>query len=169
MRFTGTGYRAHDPRWSFKPISGDGAAVHGGRFNPKGTPALYLALTLTGAMIEAAQGFAFKIQPCVICSYDIDSDGIADLTTEDGRRTHAASLDEMGCAWFGLAAAHHPPPSWALARRLIAAGHTGALVPSYAAGARDDDRNLVLWRWDAASVQVYDPSGRLPKNQLSWT
>ncbi len=29
LRFTGTCYRAHDPRWAFKPASGDGAAIKG--------------------------------------------------------------------------------------------------------------------------------------------
>ncbi|TJV36829.1 MAG: hypothetical protein E5Y18_13750, partial [Mesorhizobium sp.] len=42
MRFVGTCYRAHDPRWAFKPTSGDGASSRGARFNPKGVPALYL-------------------------------------------------------------------------------------------------------------------------------
>src|SRR5262249_792496 len=60
LRFEGLAYRAHDPRWSFRPLSGDGAAVHGGRFNPKGTPALYLALDPMTAIKEAAQGFARK-------------------------------------------------------------------------------------------------------------
>jgi len=31
-------YRAHDPRWSFKPLSGDGGAIRGARFNPKSMP-----------------------------------------------------------------------------------------------------------------------------------
>jgi RES domain-containing protein len=33
-------YRAHDPRWSFTSLSGDGAALYGGRYNRKGVPAL---------------------------------------------------------------------------------------------------------------------------------
>jgi RES domain-containing protein len=35
-----------------------------------------------------------------------------------------------------------------------------------------DDRNLVLWRWGPDlphKVTVYDPTGKLPKNQLSWS
>jgi len=36
-------------------LSGDGAAVRGGRFNARGTPALYLALTIVGAVREANQ------------------------------------------------------------------------------------------------------------------
>ena len=70
LRFVGTCYRAHDPRWSFKPISGDGAAIRGARFNPKGVPALYLALSVITAVKEANQGLAQRINPCVLCSYD---------------------------------------------------------------------------------------------------
>ncbi len=64
------------------------------------------------------------------------------------------------------------PESWAVVRRLIAGGHAGALVPSFANGATMDDQNLVLWRWGPElphKVMVYDPTGKLPKNALSWT
>jgi len=57
-------------------------------------------------------------------------------------------------------------------RTLLAAGYAGILVPSFANGSTADDRNLVLWRWGRDlpyKVAVYDPTGRLPKNQLSWT
>jgi RES domain-containing protein len=72
LRFRATCYRAHDPRWSFLPLSGEGAARRGARFNPKGAPALYLALTIMTAVKEINQGFARKIEPCVLCSYDVD-------------------------------------------------------------------------------------------------
>ena len=77
MRFEGTCYRAHDPRWSFKPLSGDGAAIRGARFNPERMPALYLALGVMTAIKEANQGFAHKIEPWVLCSYDVACDDIA--------------------------------------------------------------------------------------------
>jgi RES domain-containing protein len=38
-------------------------------------------------------------------------------------------------------------------------------------GARASDHNMVLWDWGATlphKVLVFDPSGKLPKNQLSW-
>jgi RES domain-containing protein len=167
----GACYRAHDPRWSFKPISGDGVAIHGGRFNPKGTPALYLALSLETAIKEANQGFAFKIDPCVLCSYDVDCDDIADLRTERGRRQHRVAFAEMSCPWFADAIAGRRPGSWAVYDRLTAAGLAGILVPSFAPSASGDDHNLVLWTWSPHPphrVTVFDPSGRLPKNQLSW-
>jgi RES domain-containing protein len=171
LRFRGTCYRAHDPRWSFKPLSGMGSAIYGGRFNPKGVPALYLSLTIAGAIKEANQGFAFKIEPCVLCSCDVDCAKIADLRTDAGRNRHGATFKEMACAWFLEAARGAEPPSWRIANRLMAMGHAGILVPSFAPGAGPDDHNLVLWRWGARrphKIRVYDPSGRLPKNQLSW-
>ncbi|WP_352965052.1 RES domain-containing protein [Mesorhizobium sp. M0815] len=85
MRLVGTCYRTHDPRWAFKPSSGDGAAIRGARFNPKGVPALYLALTVMTTVKEANQGFAHRIDPCVLCSYEVDCEDITDLSTKQGR------------------------------------------------------------------------------------
>ncbi|WP_027998675.1 RES family NAD+ phosphorylase [Sinorhizobium arboris] len=171
MRFTGTCYRAHDPRWAFKPTSGDGAAIKGARFKPKGVKTLYLALSIMTAVKEANQGFARRIDPCVLCSYDIDCADIADLTTERGRAEHGVSLEEMACSWAGALAEGRRPASWAIYDRLHSRGAAGILVPSFAPGAEEGDRNLVLWTWGPDlphRVDVYDPSGRLPKDQLSW-
>lgn len=52
-RFRGLVYRAHAPRWATAPLSGEGAARHGGRFNPIGMAALYTALGLETAWTEA--------------------------------------------------------------------------------------------------------------------
>jgi RES domain-containing protein len=152
-------------------MSGAGAAVHGGRFNPKGSEALYLGLTIMTAIREASQGFVFKIDPYVLCSYEVDCADIADLRTDAGRASHRVDFDDLTCAWFDDSAHGREPKSWSLAIRLIADGHAGVLVPSFAPGARDDDHNLVLWNWNDRlphKVSVFDPSGRLPKNQLAW-
>jgi RES domain-containing protein len=172
VRFEGTCYRAHDPRWSFKPLSGDGAAIRSARFNPKGMPTLYLALSVMTAIKEANQGFAHKIEPCVLCSYEVACDGIAELRTPEGRAEHHVSLEDMACPWFSFLAQRREPPSWEIARRLYGEDQAGILVPSFASGATADDHNLVLWRWSDRPphrVQVFDPSGRLPKDQLSWS
>ncbi len=171
MRFVGTCYRAHDPRWAFRPTSGDGAAIRGARFNPKGVPALYLALSVMTAVKEANQGFAHRIDPCVLCSYEIDCEDIADLTTEQGRGEFSVALEDMACAWAMALSEASRPASWAIHDRLRAEGIAGILVPSFAPGAEPEDRNLVLWDWGPElphKVTVFDPSGRLPKDQLSW-
>jgi len=171
VKFEGTTYRAHDPRWSFTPLSGDGAALRGARFNPKGMPALYLSLKVLTAIKEANQGFARKIDPCVLCSYEIACEGVADLRTEATCDAEGVAFVDLDCPWFTLLAAGREPPTWPIVRRLFTAGRAGVLVPSYAPGATADDHNLVLWRWGEHHphrVRVYDPSGRLPKDQLSW-
>ena len=125
MRFVGTAYRAHDPRWSFKPISGAGAAIRGARFNPRGVPALYLGLGIMTAIKEANQGFAHRIDPCVLCSYDIDCDDIADLSTPEGRRAAGVMLDDLACAWALALAEGRRPASWDIHDRLAARGIAG--------------------------------------------
>jgi len=172
LRFVGTCYRAHDPRWSFKPISGDGAAIRGARFNPKGMPTLYLALGVMTAVKEANQGFARRIDPCVLCSYDVDCDDIVDLRTPESRADAGMRFEDMACAWMDVLAEGKRPPSWAIHSLLTAQGKAGILVPSFAPGADADDQNLVLWDWGDGlphRVEVIDPSGRLPRNQLSWS
>lgn len=172
MRFVGTAYRAHDPRWSFKPTSGEGAAIRGARFNPKGVPALYLALSIMTAVKEANQGLARRIDPCVLCSYDVDCEDIADLTSVQGRAEHGISLDDMACAWAWDLSEGRRPGSWRVHDRLREKGIAGILVPSFAPGAGSEDINLVLWDWGLDlphKIVVYDPSNRLPKDQLSWS
>ena len=118
MRFVGTGYRVHDPRWSFKPLSGAGAAIHGGRFNPKGVAALYLSLDLVTAVREGNQGFAGKIEPCVLCSYEVDCADITDLREGPTRAAADVSFEELACPWALLALERKPVPSQRLASRL---------------------------------------------------
>jgi RES domain-containing protein len=171
LRWRGVCYRAHDPRWAWAPISGEGAAAKGGRFNPLGAPALYLALTIEGMFLEMGHGFAHRFDPLTICSYDVDVDDLVDLRTDGDRAAAGVALADMSCAWAYDLAAGRRPSSWIIADTLIASGASGILTPSFAIGARVDMTNLVLWRWGSNpphKVAAHDPSGRLPKNQLSW-
>lgn len=171
MRFKGRVYRAHNPRWSFSPTSGEGAARHGGRFNPVGLPALYSSLRMETAWLEAQQGFAFKPQPLTICAYEVDSDPIRDLTDPNSLKSLGVTRAELACPWEDLATRGATPPTWVLTRKLIEEGANGALVPSFAPGAAFADVNLVFWRWsDAAPDQVIliDDERRLPRDDSSW-
>lgn len=145
--------------------------MRGARFNPKSVPALYLATSVMAAVKEANQGLAHRIDPCVLCSYEIDCDDIADLTTKEGREEFAVLFEEMDCAWAAMLADGERPSSWSIYDRLRPMGVVGILVPSFAPGAELNDSNLVLWEWGPElphKVVVHDPSGRLPKDQLSW-
>jgi RES domain-containing protein len=134
-------------------------------------PALYLSLSIETAVKEANQSFAFKIDPCVLCSYDVDCADIADLQTDAGRAAHDVMLRDMACSWFSYISDGEKPPSWRIAERMISDGYAGILVPSFAPRQTVANQNLVLWRWSdhpPHQVRVFDPSGRLPRNQLSW-
>jgi RES domain-containing protein len=171
LRFAGRCYRAHDPAWSFTPLSGAGAARTGGRFNRKGQPALYLSLDVMTSFGECTQGFTKRLQPLTMCEYDVDCDAIADLRDDATRSGHGVALAELACPWLALQLAGKPVPSHRVAERLRVSGHRGILVPSFVPGATDTNMNLVLWQWGPDlphKVDVYDPSGRLPKNRLSW-
>lgn len=171
MRLRGECFRAHDPSWSWTPLSGAGAALKGRRFNWPGLETLYLSLSFTTVFREVSAGFAHRLTPYVLCSYDVDCDDIADLRTEAGRARLGVEIDDLVCAWGASLAAGREPASWPVVRRLLADGWAGILVPSFANGATPDDQNLVLWHWGPDlphRVTVYDPSGKLPKNQLSW-
>lgn len=171
MRWRGAGYRAHDPRWAWTPLSGDGAAARGGRFNPIGVPALYLALSVEGMICEMGHGFARRFDPLTICTYDLDVADLTDLRSDASRTAAGIALADMACPWELDLSEGRTPASWTIQARLSAAGAAGILAPCFARGARPDMHNLVLWRWGADlphRVAVYDPSGRLPKDQASW-
>ena len=171
MRLQGTVWRAHHPRWAFAPDSGAGAAVHGGRFNRAGVPALYTSLRFETAWLEAQQGFPFKAQAMTLCGYAADCADLADLTDPRTREELGVQMADLGCGWSGLADRGLVPPSWAVADRLMAAGMAGILVPSFACGATEADVNAVFWRWAPVpphQVKVLDPDRRLPRDDRSW-
>jgi RES domain-containing protein len=165
----GVFFRAHNPRWAYAPLSGEGARRHGGRFNPKGAPALYLSERLETAWLEAQQGFPFKAQPMTMVAYRVDCAGIADMVV--GREALGITMDQLACPWEALAAAGETPPSWQLAAALMTQGFVGLRVPSFAPRATNHDVNLVLWRWGEAPphrVLVVDDHDRLPHDDRSW-
>lgn len=171
MRFEGRCFRGHDPGWSFSPISGEGAKITGGRFNPPGKAMLYLATSIETAIGECMQGFANRMPPLTICEYDVDCEAIADLSTGAGRKALKVVLKALSCPWKELMAKGKPVPSWEVAADLEAQGFAGMLVPSFFAGATAKHINLVLWDWSDAPpnmVKVHDPSARLPRDRKSW-
>ena len=162
MRYRGPLYRALNPVYARQPLSGAGAARHGGRFNPRGVPALYTALEVIGALREANQ--AGSLQPTTLVSYEADLSPVFDSRDADALAAYdmdAQALADPG--WRDAMRDNGEAPTQTLARRLIADGHAGLLVHSFAKGAGAVDLNLVLWHWDTGLVLVDDENrlGRL--------
>lgn len=125
-------------RWQRRPFE-SGSHLTGQRWNPPGTPALYLAADYNTAVQEMHQDL---VRPGTLVAFDVKASAIADLT--------AAEPSITLCDWrtiYGVAKG--TPPSWALAQELIGAGAEGALVPS---AQNRGGVNLVLWRWHDAAV-----------------
>ena len=165
MRFRGVVYRAHLPERALgDPLSGQGAALYGGRFNRKGIPAFYTSLSFAGAVREVSRA-GFPIQPVLLCAYEVDSSPIFDaaepeLLAQEGIRPE--DLDPPD--WRRDRDRGRIPACWAVSDGLIARGYAGMLVPAFFRGAGPADRNLVLWKWSDSlpiRVRLVDDEGRL--------
>lgn len=165
MLYRGQLFRALNPIFAREPLSGRGAALYGGRFNPKGTPALYTSLTIMTALREANQ--VGSLQPTTLVSYDAEIDGIFD--SRDEKALKAEGINSAMLAddiWRDQMNANGEAGTQAIARRLIENGFNGLLVRSFAPGSSDTDLNLVLWRWgDAAPTRLtlIDDENRLSR------
>lgn len=155
-------------RYQRVPCSGEGARLYGGRWNPKGVAALYLATDPATAVAEYYQDLP---KPGTLVPYRLEARTIADLTDTHGGPADATVEHACTAQWKAMAARmrEHPeksPPSWALARELIDAGAEGALVPSVQ---NRGGTCLVLWRWHeagegaaaGAALALLDPEGSL--------
>ncbi|MEO0622242.1 MAG: RES family NAD+ phosphorylase [Pseudomonadota bacterium] len=162
-RYRGLLYRAHNPVYAREPLSGRGAALHDGRFNRKGVEALYTSLTPETAMREANQ--VGDLQPTTLVAYRADIGPIfdsRDMAALAKRQMTPETLADAG--WRLRMIEGEAVSTQEFAEALIADGFAGLLVRSFAAGARDDQLNLVLWRWNGGEddrLQLIDDQDRL--------
>jgi RES domain-containing protein len=109
-KFSGLVYRAHHPMWSYRPLSGEGAKKHGGRFNRLGDSALYTSLDPTTAWMEAQQSFPFKPQPMTLVAYQVNCNDLVDLTKATTLKALDLTKIELACAWEDMATQGVVPP-----------------------------------------------------------
>ena len=118
-----------NPLYAREPMSGRGAKLYGGRFNRKGTPALYTSLSVMTALREANQ--AGTLQPTMLVSYDGDLERVFDCRDDAalrGQEMDAAALADA--TWRDQMKAAGETKTQALCRRLAAVGYHGLLVRS---------------------------------------
>lgn len=172
VRLVGTLFRAHNPRWSWTPLSGEGARRFGARFNPIGMAALYTSELVDTAILEASP-LGRPFQPLTLVAYDVDAAPVFDAT------------DPQALAELGYTQADLADPNWEnvmldgavpvqhrLARDVLATGAVGMRVPSFAPGAGPGHCNVAFWRWNdgaGARLTILDDEERLPRDGTSWS
>jgi len=161
-RYRGPLYRALNPVYAREPLSGRGAALYGGRFNPKGVEALYTALDPATALREANQ--VGDLQPTTLVAYHADLGPIFDTRDDNAlasyRMTEPAIADP---GWRSAMLGGRPVVTQIFAQALIADDFCGLLVRSFAHGTTAANLNLVLWRWAGPQIRldVIDDEDRL--------
>jgi RES domain-containing protein len=144
-------------------LSGRGAELYGGRFNPKGMPALYASTKILTAVREANQ--AGDLQPTTWVSYRAEIEVVFDAT--DAAALTAVGFDDAALAdptWRDQMRTAGEARTQRFARDLLDQGYDGLLVRSFAKGVTSGDLNLVLWRWSASapsSLELIDDERRL--------
>ncbi len=161
-------YRMHTPKWAVSPLSGAGAATHGGRLNRIGLEALYVALE-TETAIKEYQQVSSLLPPGTLVSYCIKLTRVADFRGCFDAEHWPALWNDFFCDWRKLWFNQRvEPPSWVIADEAIAEGSQGILFPSVT---NPGGSNLVVFLstlTTADSLVVFDPNQALPKDQSSW-
>lgn len=161
-RYRGPLFRALNPVYAREPLSGRGAEKYGGRFNAKGTPALYTALDPATALREANQ--VGDLQPTILVSYHADLGPIFDTRDEEALAQYGMTAPALGDpGWRSAMLDQRVVPTQDLAKQLIKDGFIGLLVRSFAPGTTPTNLNLVLWRWSGPDTRltVVDDEDRL--------
>lgn len=159
-------WRAYVPKWSYEPLSGEGAARFGGRWNPKGVPTIYAARELSTAWAEYNQGFAQH--PALIAQLELKGARLADLIV-------SPTLAELGLDeaihrtdWRAELDVGAIPATHRVYDRLRALGFDGMIYPSFMS---KGGSCVALWCWNGdnqPTLRVIDPEGRLPVSARSW-
>ncbi|MCR5857112.1 RES family NAD+ phosphorylase [Mesorhizobium sp. J428] len=163
FHYVGKLYRALNPIYAREPLSGRGAELYGGRFNPKGVPALYCSLSAMTALREANQ--VGSLQPTTLVSYDAEIREVFDARDMTALASEDVTAAELAATtWRDQMKTSGEAKTQAFARRLISIGYNGLLVRSFAPGTTADDLNLVLWKWGPvtpARLVLIDDENRL--------
>jgi RES domain-containing protein len=159
-------WRAYVPKWSYAPLSGEGAARSAGRWNPRGVPTIYAARELSTAWAEYNQGFVQH--PALIAQLELRGANLADLTGATGLSDFGLDETIHETDWRAALDGQTMPPTHQVYFRLLALGFDGVIYPSFMS---KGGTCVALWHWNGENqpvLKVIDPEGRLPVSRRSW-
>lgn len=163
MHFKGLLYRALNPFYASEPLSGEGAKRFGGRFNLKGSAALYTSLSPQTAIRESNQ--VGSLQPTMLVCYEASINKVFDTNNADLLKSYSYLAEQLSADdWREQMNTVGKSSTQLFSQRLISEGYAGLLVRSFAAGTTAQDQNLVLWDWEKTgsnSLTVIDDERRL--------
>ena len=165
MIYKGTVYRAINPHWSSSPLSGKGAALYGGRFNPKGMPALYTSMDMLTALFEASL-LGRPFQPLTLICYNVEC-LVFDACNQELLKQMGFTMEDLSNTnWILEMDNGSEPPQHKFAMKIINEGFDVLRVPSFASGSGMTNINLVFWKWGTqeTKIKVVVDEVRLPKN-----
>jgi RES domain-containing protein len=159
-------WRAYVPRWAHQPLSGEGAARFGGRWNPVGIATIYCACELSTAWAEYNQGFVQH--PALIAQLHLSDARLADLTQGEILRHLRVTEAIHRCEWRAEMDEGRQPATHRVRSLLQSQGYHGVIYPSFMS---PGGSCVALWAWNepgGPNLTVSDPEGRLPKDGHSW-
>lgn len=158
-------WRAYVPRWAHAPLSGDGAARFGGRWNPVGLPTIHAARELSTAWAEYNQGFVQH--PALIAQLELRHARLADMMAPDVLADLGVTADIHRKEWRDALDRGVVPTTHRLQAELTSRGFDGLIYPSFMS---PGGSCVALWGWNdgGAELTVIDPESRLPKTPASW-
>ena len=122
-------WRAYVPRWSYLPLSGEGAARFGGRWNPVGVPTIYAARELSTAWAEYNQGFVQD--PALIAQLELAGARFADLSDPAALQVWGIDESVHRAEWRSDLDNSVVPATHIAHHRLVGAGFHGVIYPSF--------------------------------------
>lgn len=176
-------YRGIRVKFIHHPLSGEGARLRGGRYNPKSTCALYLAEHKETVFAETQAQYFTAIPTPSIISYQLKTDALLDLSDDATLEVLQLEKSELNMEWdtdlSKLFDIHRDPatyldflPTLPLTQRVYftarAAGADAIRVPSVE---HEGHFNVVLYDWNTGSntsLEFLDPEGDLTALLEPW-
>lgn len=164
--FYGQGYRVFSPKYIRSPISTQGAFGYGGRYNPKGIHALYVAedpvtgLAENRLIVSPQSSPLYRPATRILLALEYRLQRVLDLSEARVLQSLSSSYQELTGDWEPYAYQGQTAPTQQLGAAVFASGHFEAL--RYPSAQNRQQHNLVVFKerlLPHSHVRVMDSSG----------